>query len=171
VLKFVAELVVSELIKRRHVHIFWEIHPFFPVRTKVILGKVPAFAIFRVTAVLKKGFREFSATVAIAIQFNEIRINGVVAHKAITEAMACTTEFVDAIKFQHVGTSSVADMFSINFLIEFTSHAVVRGPSLTPFGKRPERTPAHQAESLIGKTCLITGKRTNPASGSAPNGD
>jgi hypothetical protein len=38
-------------------------------------------------------------------------------------------------------------------------HAVVRGPSLTGRGKRPERTPSHQLDALMGISARTCGRR------------
>jgi hypothetical protein len=49
-----------------------------------------------------------------------------------------------------------------------TFHAVVRGPSFTGLGNRPDFTPAHQVERPTGIGPLganIEGSRTKPVSG------
>ena len=46
-------------------------------------------------------------------------------------------------------------------------HAVIRGPSLTLFGNRPDLTPAHQVDLLTGNTAKISGNLINPVWGIA----
>ena len=49
-----------------------------------------------------------------------------------------------------------------------TRHAVILGPSLTGFGYRPELTPAHQVDLLIGigpRGASMSLSRTKPLSG------
>ena len=56
-----------------------------------------------------------------------------------------------------------------------TRHTVMRGPSLTGFGKRPDLTPAHQVlfdtgimagmGGLLLESPMIWGNRTKPVSG------
>jgi len=58
--------------------------------------------------------------------------------------------------------------FSINRRISSTRHAVVRGPSLTGFGKRPSLMPAHQVDFDTGigpRGANIDARRTKPVSG------
>lgn len=43
-----------------------------------------------------------------------------------------------------------------------TRHAVVRGPSFTLLGKRPEAIPAHQVDLDTGIICRTWGKRRKP---------
>ena len=59
--------------------------------------------------------------------------------------------------------------FSINRRISSTRHAVVRGPNLTGFGKRPSLMPAHQVDFDTGigpRGANIDARRTKPVSGS-----
>ncbi len=59
--------------------------------------------------------------------------------------------------------------FSINRRISSTRHAVVRGPNLTGFGKRPSLIPAHQVDFDTGigpSGARIFLSRRKPVSGS-----
>jgi hypothetical protein len=63
----------------------------------------------------------------------------------------------------------------ISARISSTRHTVIRGPSFTGFGKRPDLTPAHQVLFDIGiiagigellvESPMILGNRTKPVSG------
>jgi hypothetical protein len=46
-----------------------------------------------------------------------------------------------------------------------TFQAVIRGPSLTPLGKRPALIPAHHVDRETGNTCRTAGNRIYPSFG------
>jgi hypothetical protein len=53
--------------------------------------------------------------------------------------------------------------------ISSTRQAVIRGPSLTGLGNRPDLTPAHQVDLQTGmgpRGAMIRGRRTRPVFGS-----
>lgn len=65
---------------------------------------------------------------------------------------------------------SYSEPFSMSARMCSTRQAVMRGPSLTGFGKRPSLTPAHHVDLLTGIGpwgAMIEGNRTNPVLGSS----
>lgn len=59
-------------------------------------------------------------------------------------------------------------------LMSSTRHAVIRGPSFTGFGYRPDFTPAHQVDRLTGIGpwgAMIDAKRSRPVFASTDSAD